>query len=263
MTGNNNRKNILEIDELRTSYEFQTIIENKDYYVEIEILHGLSLSVREGEIVALLSANGAGKTTLMRSIMGLMDEYDGNIKTGSIIFDGNVINDLPTEKIVRSGLILVPEGKLLFPTLSVADNLALGSHTRSFKDRKQIKTDLENVYRLFPILKEKRKHLANTLSGGQAQMLALGRGLLSHPRVLLLDEPCLGLAPLLVKEVMNSISKLRDELRISILLSEQNARAALSVADRCYLLKEGEIIASGSVQEFKDMDMIKSAYLGK
>lgn len=263
MIDNNNRKNILEIDDLRTSYEFKTIIENKDYYVEIEILHGLCLSVQKGEIVALLSANGAGKTTLMRSIMGLMDEYDGNIMTGNVIFDGDVINNFPTEKIVRAGLILVPEGKLLFPTLSVADNLALGSHTRSIKDHKQVKIDTDNVYRLFPILKEKRKHLANTLSGGQAQMLALGRGLLSHPRVLLLDEPCLGLAPLLVKEVMNSISRLRDELGISILLSEQNARAALGIADRCYLLKEGEIIADGSVQEFMDMDMIKNAYLGK
>ena len=256
---------ILELIDVKANYKYHTVVTGREVYVEIEVMHGISLFVRKGEIVTLLGANGAGKTTLMLAIIGLLDTQPINgCTTGEIIFAGHTINGQSPERIVKSGISLVPEGRLLFPSLNVVDNLELGFYPiRSRLNRTMKKNILEDIFRLFPRLRERRKQLCDRLSGGEAQMVAIARGLLSQPQVLLLDEPCLGLAPLLVEELMKILSQLRTEFGTTIILAEQNASAALSIADRGYVLKTGEVVAEGSAQQLQATESVKLAYLGK
>lgn len=223
------------------------------------VLNKINLHIDKGEIVTLLGTNGMGKSTLMLTIAGLMPAVQGKI-----ILNGQVINGLTTQQIVKLGLALVPQGRMLFPNMTVMDNLELGAYHLSGRDRKkEIERDFATVFRVFPILKERKRQRAGTLSGGQQQMLAIGRGLMSRPQLLLLDEPSTGLAPLLVLEVMKTLAKLREETGVSILLAEQNAEAALDIADRGYVLGGGRIMTEGTCQQLIASDIVKLVYLGK
>ncbi len=223
------------------------------------ILRGVNLHIDKGEIVALLGTNGMGKSTLMRTVAGLMPTLQG-----TITFSGEVINGLTTEHIVRLGLALVPQGKLLFPTMTVKDNLRLGAyHLRGKGSKHEIKEAFATVFKVFPILKERSEQRAGTLSGGQQQMLAVGRGLMSRPQLLLLDEPSTGLAPFLVMELMDTLEKLRKESGVAILLAEQNAEAALKISDRGYVLGGGRVMMEGSCRQLIESDIVKLVYLGK
>ncbi|MEX1351997.1 MAG: ABC transporter ATP-binding protein [Desulfobacterales bacterium] len=223
-------------------------------YSGLPVLQGVSLQVSQGETVSVLGSNGAGKSTLLRAIMGTQHAYEGHIR-----FEGREIQKLDTEKIIRLGIIYVPEEKMLFGPLSVEENLNLGAYILS--DTRQVRQNLEFVYTLFPKLKERRNQPASTLSGGEQQMVAIGRGLMSRPRILMLDEPSLGLAPLLVDEVFDTIRKLKEE-GMTILLVEQNVREALDLADRGYVLQTGRIVGQGSGQELLASDMFREAFLG-
>jgi len=225
------------------------------YYGNIHAIQGVSLSVDEGEIVTIIGANGAGKTTILKTIVGLLRS-----KTGSIRLGGEDIGAISTAAIVQRGIALVPEGRRVFPRLSVADNLILGAYTR--KDG-EIKRDLEHVYEMFPRLAERKKQAAGTLSGGEQQMLAMGRGLMSKPRVLLLDEPSMGLAPLLVRQIFETIVNINEEMGTTILLVEQNAHMALSIADRGYVLETGTVVLHGDAAGLADNEQVRSAYLGE
>ncbi|WP_457606449.1 ABC transporter ATP-binding protein [Nitratifractor sp.] len=222
-------------------------------YGKIEALREISLEVKEGEMVSLIGANGAGKTTLLRTISGLEKP-----RSGAIFYRGEEITALPSDRRVRLGIAQVPEGRGLFGVLSVEDNLLLGAYTR--RDR-EIAADLEEVYRRFPILREKRRDYAGTLSGGQQQMVAVGRALMSRPRLLLLDEPSMGLAPVVVEEIFDAIIRLRES-GTTIFLVEQNAHLALSHSDRTYVLENGRIVREGPSAELLDDESIKEAYLG-
>lgn len=223
-------------------------------YGAIEALHGVSLEVNEGEIVTIIGANGAGKSTLLRTIMGLMKPVKGEIR-----FMGERIDGLSTEAIVRRGLVLVPEGRRIFPLQSVMDNLALGAFTR--KDAR-VSGDLEYVFSLFPRLKERRKQAAGTLSGGEQQMVAVGRALMSAPKMLLLDEPSMGLAPLLVSQILSTVQQINKK-GTTILLVEQNARLALKIASRAYVIETGNIALSGSSSELVSNELVIKSYLGE
>jgi len=229
-------------------------VENIDvYYDAVRALRGVSFEVKEGEIFALLGANGAGKTTTLRAISGLLIP-----RAGRIFFKGEDITYLPIEARVRRGISQVPEGRRVFSKLTVEENLLLGGYIRE----KAIKKNLEVVFSLFPVLKERLKQLAGTLSGGEQQMLSIARALMTEPTLLLLDEPSLGLAPLLVRSIFGYIKEINEERGITILLVEQNAHMALQIAHRAALLQQGEIVLEGSAEELKDMDAIKSVYLG-
>lgn len=233
------------------------LLEVKDLYVNygmIKAIRGVSFEVNEGEIVALIGANGAGKTTIMHSINGLIPTAGG-----SITFDNNDLMHVPAHKIVSLGLTQVPEGRRIFQELSVKDNLTLGAFSRSSKA--EIQKTLDVVYEKFPILKERETQIAGTLSGGEQQMLAVGRALMSRPKMLLLDEPSMGLSPLYVNIIFDTIKEINAS-GTTILLVEQNAKKALSIADRAYVLEIGEISASGTGQELLSDDRIKKAYLG-
>ena len=231
------------------------IVENLSVnYGKIEALRNLSLHIDEGEIVALIGANGAGKTTLLRTLSGLVTPRSGGIE-----YLGREITRLPSDRRVEAGIAQVPEGRGLFGTLTVEDNLLLGAYTR--KDQKEIVRDLEEVYRRFPILKEKRKAYAGTLSGGQQQMVAVGRALMSRPRLLLLDEPSMGLAPVVVEEIFGTIMQLRAS-GTTLFLVEQNAHLALAHSDRTYVLENGCIVREGPSRELLDDESVKEAYLG-
>jgi len=223
-------------------------------YSGLPVLHGISLEVGEGETVSVVGANGAGKSTLLRAIMGSQRVFEGRV-----IFRGREIQKLPTEEIVRMGIIYVPEEKMLFRPLAVEENLILGAYT--IKDKQKIRENLEFVYGLFPKLKERRAQAASTLSGGEQQMVAIGRGLMSNPQILMLDEPSLGLAPILVDEVLDTVRRLKKE-GITILIVEQNVREALDLADRGYVLQTGRITQEGSGQELLQSDIFRSAFLG-
>jgi branched-chain amino acid transport system ATP-binding protein len=223
-------------------------------YSGLPVLHGISLEVGEGETVCVVGANGSGKSTLLRAIMGSQRVFEGRV-----IFRGREIQKLPTEEIVRTGIIYVPEEKMLFKPLSVEENLILGGYT--IKDKQKIEENLEFVYGLFPKLKERSAQAASTLSGGEQQMVAIGRGLMSNPRILMLDEPSLGLAPILVDEVLDTVRRLKKE-GITILIVEQNVREALDLADRGYVLQTGRITQEGSGQELLQSDIFRSAFLG-
>jgi branched-chain amino acid transport system ATP-binding protein len=222
-------------------------------YGRIEVLHGASLEVRAGEVVGLLGANGAGKTTLLRAISGVRA-----VAAGSIRFEGNAIEALPSHTRVALGIIQVPEGRQLFAPLSVEDNLKLGAWSRRSADTT---SDIERVFAMFPALGEMRKLPAGALSGGQQQMLAIGRALMASPRLLLLDEPSLGLAPILVDQILQVIRDLKRN-GLTILLVEQNAVAALAIADRAYVLETGRVILSGTAAEMQVNRRVREAYLG-
>ena len=223
------------------------------YYGSIHAIKGISFEVNEGEIVTLIGANGAGKSTTLNTISGLLHS-----RTGSVTFMGEALGKVPCHKIVSKGLALVPEGRRVFLQMTVQENLEMGAYTQSGKG---IDQDLEHVYELFPRLKERMKQVAGTLSGGEQQMLAMGRALMSHPKLLMLDEPSMGLAPILVEQIFEIIQNLQKD-GTTILLVDQNAAAALSVADRGYVLETGKIVTSGTGKELLASPAIKKAYLG-
>jgi len=224
------------------------------YYGAIHALKKLSISVEQGSIVTLIGANGAGKTTTLRTISGLLRP-----RSGSIIYNNQDITHVPPEKIVGLGVCHVPEGRRVFPSMTVMENLEMGAYLR--KDKKQIAKDLETVFTRFPRLKERQKQLAGTLSGGEQQMLAIGRALMASPQLLLMDEPSMGLAPLLVKEIFEIIKDI-NKRGTTILLVEQNANMALSIADKAYVIETGEIVLQGTAQELMNSEQVKKAYLG-
>ncbi|MDD3851793.1 MAG: ABC transporter ATP-binding protein [Firmicutes bacterium] len=224
-------------------------------YGGIEALKGISLEVEEGKIVTLIGANGAGKSTTLRSIIGLVKP-----KSGTISYKGENLLDEKTQNIVKKGITMVPEGRRVFPNLTVLENLKIGAFTRT--DSKEIFHDLERVYSTFPILKERNWQLAGTLSGGEQQMLAVGRALMSKPKLLMMDEPSLGLAPLIVKGIFEIIKEIHRR-GVTILLIEQNANAALHIADVGYVLETGRITLKGSGKELLENEAVISAYLGK
>ncbi len=229
----------------------------------ILVLRGVSLEVPEGKIVALLGANGAGKSTTLKAISGLLHSQEGEVTRGSIDFEGDRIDRLPPEDIVRLGIVQVLEGRRLFQHLTVEENLIAGSLAN--KDRGNGASSaayIEKVYEYFPPLKDLRKRTSGYLSGGEQQMLVIGRGLMARPRLLLLDEPSMGLAPLLVREIFKVIRQITDEEGIPILLVEQNARVALDVADSAYVMETGRVVLNGTAEELADNEDIKEFYLG-
>ncbi len=223
------------------------------YYGAIHAVENVSFTVEQGEIVTLIGANGAGKSTILQTVSGLLRS-----RTGSITFDGRSIAGVPSNKIVRMGLAQVPEGRRIFQQMSVLENLEMGAYTQPSSG---IAADLEMVFEHFPRLKERRRQIAGTLSGGEQQMPAMGRALMSHPKLLMLDEPSMGLAPILVEQIFDIIINLH-KAGTTILLVEQNAQMALSIANRAYVLETGEITLSGTGEELKQSDRVRQAYLG-
>lgn len=233
---------MLKVENLHINYDF------------IEAVKGIDFTVNDGEIVALIGANGAGKTTTMHALSGLI-----KAKSGSIVLDGKDITKVPANKIVSLGLIQVPEGRHVFASQTVLENLTLGAYL--CKDKKLIEDNLNHVFELFPRLKERQKQLAGTLSGGEQQMLAMGRALMSNPKVLLLDEPSMGLSPLLVKEIFAIIKEINDN-GTTVFVVEQNAKMALEIAHRAYVMETGKIVLSGTGKELLASDAVSKAYLG-
>ena len=234
-----------------------SMLEVKDlevYYGVIQAIKGISFHVEEGEVIALIGANGAGKTTTLQTITGML-----NAKAGSIQFEGTELTKIPGHKIVSMGMAHVPEGRRVFAQLSVLENLKLGAYTR--KDKTEIEESLKRVYKSFPRLEERKNQLAGTLSGGEQQMLAMGRALMSRPKILLLDEPSMGLSPLLVKEIFRIIQDI-NKRGTTILLVEQNAKMALGIADRAYVLETGKIVLEGTGEELAASERVRKAYLG-
>jgi branched-chain amino acid transport system ATP-binding protein len=228
----------------------------KTYYGNIQALKGISLEINDGEIVTLIGCNGAGKTTTLKTITGLLKS-----KEGTIFFNSKDITGLPAHKVVQEGIMLVPEGRRVFPKFTVEENLVVGAYCRK-TTRDQMRTDIDAIYRIFPILKERQRQFAGTLSGGEQQMLAIGRGLMAKPTLLLLDEPSMGLAPIIVKGIFEVIRQINKDLGTTILLVEQNAKMALSVADRGYVLETGYIKLKGTRDELSESEDVKKAYLG-
>ncbi|HHW06773.1 MAG TPA: ABC transporter ATP-binding protein [Clostridia bacterium] len=224
------------------------------YYGNIHALKNVSLEVERGEIVTLIGGNGAGKTTTLRTISGLLRS-----KTGEIVFEDEVISNVPAPMIVKKGISQVPEGRRIFANLTVLENLEMGAYLR--KDRQEIKQAMEMVFTRFPRLKERMYQRAGTLSGGEQQMLAMGRALMSKPKLLLLDEPSMGLAPILVQEIFSIISEI-NKAGTTVLLVEQNAHMALSIAHRAYVLETGRIVLSGYAKDLAESDEVRKAYLG-
>lgn len=223
------------------------------HYGVIHAIKGISFEVNEGEIVTLIGSNGAGKTTILKTVSNLLDETEGDI-----IFLSNSLKNVPAHKVVEIGMSHVPEGRHVFPQLSVKDNLLMGAYTRN--DHAEIKEDIKMVYKRFPRLKERRHQLSGTLSGGEQQMLAMGRALMSRPKILLLDEPSMGLAPLLVDEIFSIIQDI-NKTGTTILLVEQNANRALQISDKGYVLETGKIIAEGKASDLLNDEKVKEAYL--
>ncbi len=234
---------ILEVDDLKVNYGV------------IQAIKGISFEVNEGEIIALIGANGAGKTTTLQTITGLINPSDGKI-----FYEGNDITKVPGYKRVSMGIAHVPEGRRVFASLTVLQNLRLGAYTRS--DKHEVDETLETVYERFPRLKERRDQIAGTLSGGEQQMLAMARSLMSHPKLLLMDEPSMGLSPIYVNEIFEIIEKMNED-GTTILLVEQNAKKALAIADRGYVLETGNIVLSGDAKDLMNNDQVKKAYLSE
>ncbi len=229
----------------------------------IQVLRGVSMKVPDGEIVALLGANGAGKTTTLRAISGLLRAQEGEVTRGSIEFDTRRIETWRPEDIVRLGIVQALEGRRLFQHLTVEENLILGGIARGRAvSRSAVNRDLEQVYHYFPRLKDLRKRVSGYLSGGEQQMLVIGRGLMAHPRMMLLDEPSLGLAPLLVQEIFEKIKAMSDQEGMAILLIEQNARVALKIADYAYVMENGRVVLDGPSVQLAENEDIKEFYLG-
>lgn len=234
------------------------MLEVKDievFYGVIQAIKGFSFEVNEGEVIALIGANGAGKTTTLHTITGLLQP-----KKGSIMFEGKDITKVPAHKIVSLGMAHVPEGRRVFGELTVYENLKMGAYTR--KDKAEIQETLEMVYKRFPRLEERKNQLAGTLSGGEQQMLAMGRALMSHPKIIVMDEPSMGLSPIFVNEIFKIIQDV-SKSGTTVLLVEQNAKKALSIADRAYVLETGKIVLEGDAKELMNNDSIKKAYLGE
>lgn len=234
------------------------MLEVKDlevYYGMIQAIKGISFEVNKGEVIALIGANGAGKTTTLHTITGLLSP-----KKGSVMFEGKDITKIPAHKIVSMGMAHVPEGRRVFADLSVYENLKLGAYTR--KDKENLNKDLESIYERFPRLAERKNQSAGTLSGGEQQMLAMGRALMSKPSIILMDEPSMGLSPILVNEIFDIIESI-SKSGTTVLLVEQNAKKTLSIADRAYVLETGKIVTSGKASELLEDDSIKKAYLGE
>ena len=227
----------------------------KVYYGMIQAIKGVSFHVEGGEIIALIGANGAGKTTILHTVSGLLAP-----KEGSVTFEGQDIVKIPGHKIVSMGMAHVPEGRRVFAQLSVLQNLKMGAYTR--KDKEEIQQTLKTVFERFPRLEERQNQLAGTLSGGEQQMLAMGRALMSHPKIILMDEPSMGLSPIFVNEIFDIIQEV-SKSGTTVLLVEQNAKKALSIADRAYVLETGKIVLEGKASELLDNDSIKKAYLGE
>ncbi|NOX16023.1 MAG: ABC transporter ATP-binding protein [Epsilonproteobacteria bacterium] len=223
-------------------------------YGDIQVLFDVSLHIEKGEVMSIIGANGAGKTTTLKTISGLLHPAKG-----SIIFNNETIDNLPPEKIVEKGIIHVPEGRRLFPFMSVEENLEMGSYNSRAYD-KRFET-MEEIFELFPRLKERRKQMAGTLSGGERQMVAVGRGLMAKPVVLMFDEPSLGLAPVIIKSMMDAIKKIANS-GITIILVEQNIHASLSISDRAYVLEQGYVVNSGNAKELLNDPSLKKAFLG-
>ena len=234
---------MLEVKDLQVSYGL------------IQAIKGVSFEVNQGEVIALIGANGAGKTTILHTVTGLLAP-----KAGSIIFEGQDITKVPAHKIVSMGMAHVPEGRRVFAQLSVYDNLKMGAYTRS--DKNEIEESLEMVYKRFPRLEERKNQMAGTLSGGEQQMLAMGRALMSKPKIILMDEPSMGLSPIFVNEIFNIIQDVSAS-GTTVLLVEQNAKKALSIADRAYVLETGNIALEGDAKVLMNDDSIKKAYLGE
>lgn len=234
------------------------MLEIKDlqvYYGVIQAIKSISFDVNQGEVIALIGANGAGKTTILHTITGLVPAT-----SGSITFEGKDLLKTPAHKIVSLGMAHVPEGRRIFSSLSVLENLKLGAYTRS--DKKEISDTLEKVFSRFPRLEERKSQVAGTLSGGEQQMLAMGRALMSHPKIILMDEPSMGLSPIFVSEIFNIIKEI-SESGTTVLLVEQNAKKALSIANKAYVLETGNIVLSGNAKELMNDDSVKKAYLGE
>jgi len=227
----------------------------KVYYGMIQAIKGVSFHVNEGEVIALIGANGAGKTTILHTISGLLAP-----KEGSVVYEGRDIVKLPGHKIVSMGMAHVPEGRRVFAQLSVLQNLKMGAYTR--KDKEEIAQTLKTVFERFPRLEERQNQLAGTLSGGEQQMLAMGRALMSHPKIILMDEPSMGLSPIFVNEIFDIIQEV-SKSGTTVLLVEQNAKKALSIADRAYVLETGNIVLEGKASDLLNDDSIKKAYLGE
>ncbi|GAX89273.1 ABC transporter ATP-binding protein [Effusibacillus lacus] len=240
----------------------KTILKVQDLFARygpVRVLHGINLRVSEGEIVCLLGANGAGKTTLLNCICGLHPAKEGHVE-----FCEEDITLVPAETVVRKGMAHVPERRQIFSTLSVEDNLWLGaSHRLREAGKPAILKEIDQIYERFPILRDRKRQMGGTLSGGQQQMLAIGRALLSRPKLLLLDEPSLGLAPLIAKEILQIVREIRDKWGTTVLLVEQNAIAALAVSDRAYVLHTGAMMLEGTAREIANDPRVQSAYLGK
>lgn len=234
---------MLEVKDLQVSYGM------------IQAIKGVSFEVNQGEVIALIGANGAGKTTILHTVTGLLAP-----KAGSIVFEGQDITKVPAHKIVSMGMAHVPEGRRVFAQLSVYDNLKMGAYTRS--DKNEIEESLEMVYKRFPRLEERKNQMAGTLSGGEQQMLAMGRALMSKPKIILMDEPSMGLSPIFVNEIFNIIQDVSAS-GTTVLLVEQNAKKALSIADRAYVLETGNIALEGDAKVLMNDDSIKKAYLGE
>ena len=235
-----------------------TMLEVKDlqvYYGVIQALKGISFHVNQGEVIALIGANGAGKTTTLQTLTGILSP-----KSGSIVFEGKDLTRTPAHKIVEMGMAHVPEGRRVFAQLSVLQNLMMGAYTR--KDKEEITQTLETVFDRFPRLKERQNQMAGTLSGGEQQMLAMGRALMSHPKIILMDEPSMGLSPIFVNEIFDIIQEV-SKSGTTVLLVEQNAKKALSIADRAYVLETGKIVLEGKASDLLNNDSIKKAYLGE
>lgn len=231
-----------------------TIKDLNVYYGVIHAIKGVSFEVNEGEIIALLGANGAGKTTILHTITGLVPA-----KSGSVEFEGRELTKIPAHKIVSLGMAHVPEGRRIFSELTVFENLGMGAYTR--KDKKEIADSLEMVYARFPRLKERKNQVAGTLSGGEQQMLAMGRALMSHPKIMLMDEPSMGLSPIFVEEIFDIIREI-SKGGTTVLLVEQNAKKTLQIADRAYVMETGNIVLSGDAKKLMDDPKVKAAYLG-
>ena len=225
------------------------------YYGMIKAIKGISFEVNQGEVIALIGANGAGKTTILHTVTGLIQP-----KHGKIEFEVNDITKTPAHKIVSMGMAHVPEGRRVFAQLSVYENLKMGAYTR--KDKNEIEDTLATVYKRFPRLEERKNQMAGTLSGGEQQMLAMGRALMSHPKIILMDEPSMGLSPIFVNEIFDIIQEVSAS-GTTVLLVEQNAKKALSIADRAYVLETGNIVLDGDAKELMNNDSIKKAYLGE
>ncbi len=234
---------MLEVNDLKVNYGM------------IQAIKGLSFHVEEGEVIALIGANGAGKTTILHTITGLLSP-----KSGSVVFDGTDITKIPAHKIVSMGMAHVPEGRRVFANLSVLQNLKMGAYTRN--DKQEMEETLQMIYKRFPRLEERQNQSAGTLSGGEQQMLAMGRALMSHPKIILMDEPSMGLSPIYVNEIFDIIQEV-SKSGTTILLVEQNAKKALSIADRAYVLETGKIILDGEASSLLNDEAVKKAYLGE